>query len=218
MVGIPHGDEPHVPMWPSMSDLALCTALVMILYVVVQFVVSYEATALTLEIETRQEALARVVSTAVGESFGSQLRIAGDGNLQRITFSDQVLFDSGRAELKPTGKLILQTVGGVLRERSESFARVLVEGHTDDRPLRRDSPFPSNWELSSARATSVVRFLHDDCGLEPKLLSASGYSQFHPIDDRDHDDARGLNRRVELVVVYSAEEIRSESLDPKRQR
>jgi len=203
-------------VWPSIADLALCTALIMVLYVVTQFAISFEATALTLEIRTRQKQLRTEILSAVSAEQAKGLTITEDGNLQRIAFADQVLFDSGKAVLKRTGRAVLGIVGKVLEERSGVFEKVQVEGHTDDLPLRTRELFDSNWELSSARSTSVVRFLQDRCKLAPHLLSATGYSEYHPVDPRKTDGARAKNRRVELVVVYSPQTIRVEALGDGR--
>lgn len=198
--------------WPSFADVALAAALLMILYMVAQFAFSFETTALAREIEQRQNELGQELLREVPPERQAEVAVIPDGNLQRITFADQVLFDSGQAELKPSGEAILALVGRVLSRRSSLFKTIQIEGHTDDQPLLSRARFDSNWELSSARATSVVRFLQDECGIDPHLLSATGYAQYRPVERRDDDSARAKNRRVELVVVYSPQAIRDQAL------
>lgn len=202
----PNGtDGVHLRTWPSMTDVALCLALVMVLYVVAQFAVGYVTTALALEVQSREQQLREEL-----EGLQKDLHLLEDGNLQRITFADQVLFESGKAELIASGQVVLAEVGAVLKRRSKMFERLQVEGHTDDQKLSTDSPFASNWQLSSARATSVVLFLEQVCGLEPGLLSATGYGEFQPVDLSSTEEARRRNRRVELVIVYSTRSILAE--------
>lgn len=212
MSPLDEGEEAGLRVWPSITDLALSTSLLILLYVAAQFALSYESTALALEMDERRRLLAQEILAAVPEAQRAAVTITADGNLQRIAFADQLLFDSGKATLKDTGKVVLTKVWRVLLRQSRLFERVQIEGHTDDQALGPRSPFPSNWELSSARATSVVRFLEGQSPKEAGLLSATGYSQFHPVDVSESDAARARNRRVELVVVYSPQSILDEVL------
>lgn len=154
----------------------------------------------------RQEEITQEVTTALGDERNF-LSIIVDGNLQRFQFSDRLLFHRGEAELLPTGRAVLRRVGEVLLRKAALFKTAQVEGHTDVRPIRT-LRFASNWELSSARATSVVRFFQDEVGFDPKLLSANGYGEYRPVAAGDSEDAYAKNRRVELVLVYSTEEFR----------
>jgi len=78
-------------------------------------------------------------------------------------------------------------------------SRIQIEGHTDDISIK-NGQFPSNWELSSARALAVLRFLLDKSGIEPGRLSAAGYGKYHPIAPNDSSENRRLNRRVDIVI------------------
>jgi chemotaxis protein MotB len=158
-----------------------------------------------LEIRQRQTTLRQAVQNAIPATMQRGVTITEDGNLQRYTFADWILFDTGKADLKPSGVTVLGAIGQAFQEHVGTFVQIQIEGHTDDRPIK--FPFPSNWELSSARATSVVRFLEEQTGLDPALLSATGYAQYHPVDTQPNDEGRARNRRIELVVVYSVQNI-----------
>jgi len=114
-----------------------------------------------------------------------------------IRFADRVLFDSGQADLKPAGITALQVVGDAIRGLPND---IRVEGHTDSIPINtRD--FPSNWELSTRRATNVVRYLVEGLSLPAQQLSAAGYAEHRPIADNGTLEGRRLNRRVDIVVL-----------------
>jgi chemotaxis protein MotB len=116
-----------------------------------------------------------------------------------ITFVSEVLFDSGKATLKADSLEKLAKVAGVLQTTVKDL-RVGIEGHTDNVPIQR-SGWKSNWELSSARAMSVLHYLIDTEGLEPNRLSGTGYGEFHPVASNDTKEGRQKNRRVEIVIL-----------------
>jgi chemotaxis protein MotB len=204
------GGEGVIETWPSFTDVALSMSAIYVFYLIVQVAISSQTTAVMQEIHQRQKTLREAVESSLSDSIRKDITIIEDGNLQRYRFADWLLFDSGRAELKPTGQEIFSSIGRVFKERAGSFSRIQIEGHTDDRPIK--FPFPSNWELSSARATTVVRFLQDHAALDPTLLSANGYSQYQPVDRfRNDEEAKGRNRRVEVVVVYSPQAVLDEA-------
>ncbi len=118
-----------------------------------------------------------------------------------ITFVSEVLFDSGKAALKEDAKGKLNKIAGVLGTTVKDL-RVGIEGHTDNVPIKH-SGWKSNWELSSARAMSVLHYLIDNEGLEPTRLSATGYGEFHPIASNETKEGRQKNRRVEIVILPS---------------
>ena len=101
--------------------------------------------------------------------------------------------------MRPGAKEALRTIAGSL-----SFANrhVMVEGHTDNAPIHTFR-YPSNWELSTARATTVVRSLITDFHLSPKRLSASGYGEYYPVAPNDTPENRAKNRRVDIVILRS---------------
>ncbi len=123
------------------------------------------------------------------------------GRLQ-VRALDQILFDPGSAEIKPQGRAVLAKVAKQMGKVADRTVR--VEGHTDDRPIKTER-FPSNWELSVARAATVARFLSEN-GIEPTRLEAVGYGEFRPIAANDTAESRARNRRIEIVLVPLARE------------
>lgn len=120
-----------------------------------------------------------------------------------LRLSNDVLFDSGRAELKPAGTRALTEIAAVLRTIPQRSFQ--VAGHTDDQPIRL-SPYRSNWELSAERALEVTRFLIV-AGVEPGTLSAAGYGEFDPVDDNGTREGRAHNRRTEIALQPNIDEI-----------
>lgn len=120
-----------------------------------------------------------------------------------VKLGDAVLFDPGKADLKPTGESALRTVAAALREIPDRD--FVIAGHTDNLPIK-SSPYRSNWELSTARAVTVVRFLQQE-GVNPSHLAAAGYSEFDRLVDNDTPEHRAQNRRIEIVVMPKLEEL-----------
>jgi chemotaxis protein MotB len=117
----------------------------------------------------------------------------------RVNLSDEILFDSGSAQLKPSGREVLARVAARLRELPD---RVEVQGHTDNVPIKQG--WPSNWELAAARATGVVRFLQGE-GVPPGRLSGVSYGEYHPVAPNDQPEGRARNRRIELRLLPDRE-------------
>ncbi len=118
-----------------------------------------------------------------------------------VNVVDQILFDSGQAELKPAGLEVLQRIGDILK--TANGKEIQVEGHTDNVPIspRLQATFPSNWELSTARATTVLHFLQDKAGISGERLSAVGYGEYHPLASNSDATGRRQNRRIQIILV-----------------
>ncbi len=114
-----------------------------------------------------------------------------------ISVSGNLLFASGRADLRPDAVKLLQAVGKVLNRLPNA---VRIEGHTDDVPPT-GTEYPSNWELSGARAVAVVRYLTEIEGVDPSRVSAVAYSQYQPVVANDSARDRARNRRSEIVIL-----------------
>ena len=114
--------------------------------------------------------------------------------------TDSVLFDEAQAAVRPAGIVILDVVADALAELPNA---IVIEGHTDSRPIST-ARYPSNWELSTARATSVLRYLVEVRGLPGSRVAAAGYADTHPIAAGDDPVALAKNRRVEIVVLATA--------------
>lgn len=119
-----------------------------------------------------------------------------------VRFMDNVLFDSGKADLTPKAREIIDKVAEIIRQNDKN---VRVEGHTDNIPINTFR-FPSNWELSTTRAVNVVKYLIEECSIEAIRLSASGYADQHPIDDNKTPEGRQNNRRVDMVILRAEKE------------
>lgn len=127
------------------------------------------------------------------------IRIEGD----RFVFSSEVLFAPGEAELSAAGRGQIANVADILSDVIDDIPPEIdwvlqVDGHTDDVPVRPGAAFADNWELSQARALSVVRYMIDALGLPPARLSANGFGQYQPVNPADTTEARAQNRRIEL--------------------
>jgi chemotaxis protein MotB len=116
-----------------------------------------------------------------------------------ITFVDEVLFDSGKADIRKSAYSVLDRVSNVLNNQVKN-RDIAVEGHTDDQPIRKSS-WKSNWELSTARAISVLHYLVDNSSIDPERLSAVGYGEFRPVASNATKEGRQQNRRVEITIL-----------------
>ena len=130
------------------------------------------------------------------------VRVEGD----RFVFSSEVLFNPGSADLAPEGKTQIAGVVATLNEISREIPKgidwiIRVDGHTDDVPLSGNGAFADNWELSQARALSVVRFMQNVLGFPPQRLAATGFGEWRPVALGDSAYARSLNRRIELKLT-----------------
>lgn len=123
-----------------------------------------------------------------------------------ITFLGDVLFDSGKAKVRSEAFGSLDKVARVLEENVPNLT-VGIEGHTDNIPIK-SSGWKSNWELSTARALSVLHYLVDNKGISPERISAIGYGEYRPVASNDTREGRQLNRRVEIVILPEATKVK----------
>jgi chemotaxis protein MotB len=128
-----------------------------------------------------------------------------------ITFLTDILFDSGKAKIRPEVHTALNKVAKVLKENVPNL-NIGIEGHTDNQPIKF-SGWKSNWELSTARALSVLHYLIDEKGIEPERVSSIGYGEYRPVASNNTKDGRRLNRRVEIVILPQLKKIK-ESQEP----
>ena len=124
-----------------------------------------------------------------------------------IRFVEGVLFDSGKADIKNEARAILDKIAPLL---IDTYRHIRIEGHTDNLPINTRE-FPSNWELSTARAVNVVKYFIEKHNFSPYILSAAGYVEYRPIAPNDSDKNRALNRRVDIIILKST----SESTEPR---
>jgi len=119
----------------------------------------------------------------------------------KVTFVDKILFDSGSVMIKPKGQEVLLKLADSFRNNNDQ--NITVEGHTDDVHIGSAllGRFPTNWELSTARATAVVRFLQEKGNIAPERLTASGFSHYRPVATNEAPEGRKQNRRIEIILV-----------------
>ena len=150
-------------------------------------------------IDADLQAIQRLVkekSEAAG--LTGKILVSRDEDKIVIRLADNLLFPSASADMREGAKPLLAIVADALKQTPNE---VRVEGHTDNIPLATDR-YPSNWELSSARATAVLRFLVNDLNVEPKRLFSAGYAEFRPIASNLAPEGRALNRRADIVILY----------------
>ncbi len=118
-----------------------------------------------------------------------------------LTMVEKILFDSGSATIKKDGQKVLSRIGEILAKVEDK--QITIQGHTDNVPISsklRDR-FPTNWELSAARATTVVRYLNEKANIDPRLLIAAGIGEFRPVASNDTAEGRAKNRRIEIILL-----------------
>jgi len=134
------------------------------------------------------------------EIAARQIQVERVRDQLRVDLVEEVLFDSGEAVIKPAGLDVLKRVGLILKKAKNR--NIDVEGHTDNVPIGTElaKRFPTNWELSTARATNVARFLQDTVKIDPALLSATGHSEYRPRAPNTTVEGRRKNRRIEILL------------------
>jgi chemotaxis protein MotB len=149
------------------------------------------------QVEARYDTLLANLNEEVKKG---QLQVRQLKGMLTVDVAEQLFFDSGRATLKDTGKQLLQKVAESLKGYEDKAIRIV--GHTDNVPITKglQKVYPSNWELSAARATTVVRFLQD-AGIAPERLLATGRAEYAPVAPNDSAEGRQKNRRIEITLI-----------------
>ena len=152
------------------------------------------------EVQKTSKTYSDLLEQMKGEMAKGQVTISELKGKLTVNMVDSVLFDSGRAEVKPEGLVVLQKVIDILKNIKDKVVR--IEGHTDNVQIvgQLAKRYPTNWELSAARAINVTRYLQQQ-GLDPALLAAVAYGEHKPVAPNDTDEGRAKNRRIEIVLV-----------------
>ncbi|WP_136515977.1 OmpA/MotB family protein [Geomonas edaphica] len=152
------------------------------------------------EVQKTSKTYGDLLEQMKGEIAKGQVTISELKGKLTVNMVDSVLFDSGKAEVKPEGLVVLQKVVDILKNVKDKAVR--IEGHTDNVQIvgQLAKRYPTNWELSAARALNVTRYLQQQ-GLDPALLAAVGYGEYKPVASNDTDEGRAKNRRIEIVLV-----------------
>lgn len=142
-----------------------------------------------------------LVANMNNEIEQGQIKITQMADRLSVSMVDKILFPSGEAQITPDGVKVLERIGKVLKNTQGKIIR--VEGHTDNVPIhpRLQKEFPTNWELSTARATNVVRFLQEKSGIDDVRLQAIGMSEYHPVASNETVSGRSKNRRIEIALL-----------------
>lgn len=150
--------------------------------------------------QQRQQQYDKLVQGLAKEVEKGQLQVRQYQNMLSVDLAEQIFFDSGRAALKTGGKEVLTKVADALKGYENKVIRVV--GHTDNVKLAKSlqATFPTNWELSVARATNVVRFLQD-AGIPPERMIPSGRGEYEPVAPNDTPEGRQKNRRIEIMLI-----------------
>jgi chemotaxis protein MotB len=159
------------------------------------------------EIDRLKSTYDTLVTNMKAEIEQGQVTITKLADRLSVSMVDRILFPSGEAEITPAGFKVLQRVGSVLKTTEKKIVR--VEGHTDNVPIseRLVDKYPTNWELSTERASNVVRFLQEKVGIDPARLEAVGLSQYHPIASNGTAKGRSQNRRIEIALLPDKREM-----------
>ena len=152
------------------------------------------------KVKQQSDAFREMQEAMKAELAGKQVTIQELEGKLTLTMVESILFDSGKAEVKPEGIAALTKVAEVLKTLSDK--EVVIAGYTDNVPIsgKLAKTYPTNWELSTARATSVVKILLE-AGVEPGILSVAGYAEYRPVADNATIEGRAQNRRMEIVLI-----------------
>ncbi len=153
------------------------------------------------EIEKLKGTYDSLVSELQEEIKKGEIKVTQVLDRLSVNMVEKILFDSGSADIKPEGLKVLERLGGILKKVTDKQIR--VEGHTDNIPIggKLAERFPTNWELSAARATNVVKFLSEKVGVDPKFLTAAAYSMNRPVASNNTKEGRAQNRRIEISLI-----------------
>jgi len=152
-----------------------------------------------IKMRKEEERLAQLLNTFIKEHKGlrkfAQIKI--EKREIKVIFAEPLVFDSGSAELKPGAIIFLEKLAEILRKIPNE---VIIEGHTDNVPPSKNSRYSSNWELSLARAFSVVHYFTKIEGLSKKRFIPVGYAEYKPVAPNDSEENRRKNRRIEIKI------------------
>jgi Flagellar motor protein len=133
-----------------------------------------------------------------------ELYVYTENGIVYVSLEEKLLFKSGSNVVDPKGKEALKSLALVLN--NTNGINVMIEGHTDNIPIKT-SVYKDNWDLSTSRATSIVRILTDEYGFDPYRISASGRGKFHPVETNETEEGRARNRRIEVILSPDIMEI-----------
>ncbi len=186
--------------WPSFVD-ALSASLLVLVFIVTLLSIRSGKVLESIKKEKTTEQVQQILTETIEKEVRTEgVEVKRQDERLRILVPDTLLFESGSAQMSEEGQHIILAV---TRKLTRIPGLVEVQGHTDDRPIRGKlaQRFPTNWELSTARATAVVRLMEEQGQMKSSRLQGSGFSRFRPIAPNTSDRGRAKNRRIEIVLT-----------------
>lgn len=157
-----------------------------------------QATAAKGELERKSAQYEQLAESLKGQISAGEIELSELRGKMTVKLKDKILFPSGSASLSAAGKAALDAVADAFRNLKDK--NVVVAGYTDNVPVSKNGPWKDNWDLSTARAVSVVRYLQSK-NVPPTVLGAAGFSEYRPVDTNDSPAGRSQNRRIEIALT-----------------
>lgn len=184
----------------SYADLVtMLLALFMVLFAVSQNISKHQAKIISenaiIEQVEQMEELKVLFNEIIAKN--ENIKYLQDGRGLVLRLNNSILFDAGSADIK---KDAIVTIDEIIDTIAKIDNNIIVEGHTDSTPIK-NKKFPSNWELSTARATNIIAYMIKSKKIAPKRLSAVGYGEYMPVADNTSNEGRLLNRRVDIIIL-----------------
>ncbi|MCK4390184.1 MAG: OmpA family protein [Desulfobacterales bacterium] len=203
-------------IWPALVDVIIATLMILLLFMIIQHISFFLSDALKrIEIKNRQGRLVQMIKDmeTTGKIPKDTIQCETIGDHQKLRFSSALLFPLGKAEIPPDRMesfKFLDALGEILHRtyyENRLFDQIYIEGHTDTTPIY-SKRYPSNWELSTARAVYITKYFLKHKILLPSLsdkrfLGAAGYGEYNYIMPNDTEEGKAANRRIEILLVYS---------------
>ncbi len=184
----------------SYADLVtMLLALFMVLFAISQNISKHQAKIISenaiIEQVEQLEELKVLFNEIIAKN--ENIKYLQDGRGLVLRLNNSILFDAGSADIK---KEAIVTIDEIIDTIAKIDNNIIVEGHTDSTPIKNDK-YPSNWELSTARATNIIAYMIKTKKIAPKRLSAVGYGEYMPVADNTSNEGRLLNRRVDIIIL-----------------
>ena len=201
-----HRASTRIVFWPCLVDMLTSVLMIFLMVYFIQTTLGQKDLEAQLIRQNQERFIDSFRRAFASEISNNTVAVKQDLNLVQITFSDRILFPPRQYELQPAGKDALRRCATIFSDSPQpAFKQIQVEGHTDHISFKSFVYPHDNWELSTGRAISVVKFLVER-GLRENLLSANGYAATRPIDPGDSEQALAHNRRIEIRVLFSVPE------------
>ncbi len=163
-----------------------------------------EAKVEELDVAVKSQIITKIKDIVEKETFNKYIEVIVEEQRIRLIFNQPVLFNSGYAYLKPgAGNYLDPVITDILSNIGND---IIIEGHTDDKPIKNDK-YRDNWQLSFDRAYTVLKYMVDKHGIDPRRVSAIGYGEYRPRVGNDTEENRGINRRIEVNILLHAKKV-----------